>query len=71
MTKIFFNLNNPIFGPFPNFCGKKSFSKKLGSHAQLHKGFQHHAKIKRNLIKQFQENTQTDSMREGWTDPIS
>ena len=27
MTKIFFNLNNPIFGPFPNFCGKKSFPK--------------------------------------------
>ena len=46
---------------FPNIWGKKSFSKKTWlHHAQLHKGFYHHAKILRNLMIQFQKNTRTD-----------
>ena len=67
MTKFFFKSKNPIFGPFPQFWGKKRFSKKLDGHAQPHKGFRHHAKIQRNLMIQFQENTQTDVRRERWT----
>ena len=27
MTKFFFKFKKPIFGPFPNFWGKISFSK--------------------------------------------
>ena len=42
---------------------KKNFSKKYGRHAQLPKGFWHHAKIQRNVSTQFQENTQTDVRR--------
>ena len=42
---------------------KKIFSKKYGRHAQLPKGFWHHAKIQRNVSTQFQENTQTDVRR--------
>ena len=46
---------------FPNIWGKKSFSKKIWlHHAQLHKGFYHHAKILKNLLIQFQKNTRTD-----------
>ena len=55
---------------FPNFCSKKN-SKKLGCHAQLHKGFYHPSKIQQNLMMKFQENTQTDVRRVGWIDPIS
>ena len=61
MTKFFFKFKNPNFGlflaNFPNFWGKKSFSKKSDGHAQLHKGFWQHAKTQRNLMIQFQENT--------------
>ena len=56
---------------FPNFGGKKSFSTNSGCHAQLHKGFWHHAKIQGNLMIHFYGNTQTDVRMEGWTDPIS
>ena len=62
---------------FSDFWGKKIFSKKMGCDAQLHKVFQHHAKIQRNQLNQsekliqFQENTQTDGRRKGWTEPIS
>ena len=62
---------------FSDFWGKKFFSKKMACDAQLHKVFQHHAKIQRNQLNQsekliqFQENTQTDGRRKGWTDPIS
>ena len=42
MTNFFFKLKKPYFwrflACFPNFGGKKSFSVKLGSHAQLQKG---------------------------------
>ena len=51
--------------------GAKIFSKKLGCHAQPHKGFRNHAKNQINLMIHFQEDTQTDDKREGWTDPIS
>ena len=60
----------PFLAHFSNFGGKKSFSYKLGCHTKLHKGFWHYAKIQRNLIILFQENTQTDVKREGWKDPI-
>ena len=65
---LFFDL---FFVHFPNLGGKIFFSKKMGCHTQLHKGFYHHAKIQRNLMIQFQENTYTDVIPEGWTDPIS
>ena len=71
MTKFFFKFKKPIFGTFPQFWGKKSFSKKSGCHAQLYRGFQHPGKIQRNLKIKFQENTQIDVRREGWTNPIS
>ena len=72
MTKFFFKFKKPIFGPFSQFWGQKRFfKKKLGCHAQLDKGFQHPGKIQRNLMITFQENTQTDVRREGWTDHIS
>ena len=62
MTRLFFKLKKTLFlAHFPNFWGKKSFSKKSDCHAQLHKGFWHHAKFKRNLMIQFQENTQIDT----------
>ena len=30
MTKFFFKFKKPIFGPFPQFWGKKKFFKKIG-----------------------------------------
>ena len=76
MTKFFFKFTKPYFwlflGHISQCFGQKSFSKKLGCHAQFHMGFWHHAKIQRNLMIQFQESTQTDIRREGMmTDPIS
>ena len=75
MTKFFFKFKKPYFwsflAHFPNFWGKKCFSMKSSFYAQLYKGFWHHAKIQRNLMIQFQENTQTDVWRLRWTDPIS
>ena len=70
MTKFFCKFKKPFFCPLPQFRGQ-TFFEKLGCHAQLHIGFQHHAKILRHLIIQFQENSQTNGWREGWTDPIS
>ena len=37
--KFSFEFKKPIFGPFQQILTRKSFSKKLGCHAQLHKGF--------------------------------
>ena len=71
MTKFFFKLKKPFFGSFLKFLGQNVFPKKSGCNAKLHKGFWHHAKTQRNLMIQFQENTQTDVRREGWTNPIS
>ena len=75
MTKFFFKSKKSYFGPFLahflNFGGKKSFSTKSSCYAQLLKGFWHHVKIQRNLMIQFQENTQIDVRRQGWADPIS
>ena len=71
MTKFFFKFKNPIFGPFPQIFGKNFFSTKSSCYVQLLKGFWHHTKNQRNLMIQFQENTQTDVSRQGWTDPIS
>ena len=75
MTKFFFIFKKPYFWPFlahfPNSWGKKGFSMKSSCYAQLLKGFWHYAKIQRNLMIQFQENTQADVRRQGWTDSIS
>ena len=63
MTKLFFKFKKPYFWSFlihfPNFWSKQSCSKKSSCHAQLLKVFWNHAKIQRNLMIQFQENTQT------------
>ena len=71
MTKFFFKFKKPIFDPFPQFLGKTSFSKKWSSHAQIHNGYQNPGKIQGNLMIQFQENSQEDVKKQGWTDPIS
>ena len=60
---------------FDSFLGQKKISWKIRlCHAQLHMGFQHHAKIKKKLMIQFKENTQTDGRKdrgmEGRGDPI-
>ena len=68
MTKYFFKFKKILFlAHFPIFWGKKSFSKKLGCHAQLHKGFWHYVKIEENPKIQFHKNGKTDVRREGWT----
>ena len=67
MAKFFFQFKKP----FPIFGAKKCFSMKRKCYAQLLKGFWHDVKIQRNLMIQFQENTQTDVRRQRWTDHIS
>ena len=68
MIKFFFKFKKPYFCPFlahfHNFWGKKRFSTKPSCYAQLQKGFWHHTKIQRNLMIEFQENTQTDVRRQ-------
>ena len=63
MTKFFNKLKNPVFGPFPNFWGKKNV-------LELHMGFQQHAKIQKKLMIQFQEKARTYERTEGRTDPM-
>ena len=67
MINFFKKFKKPYFCPFlahfHNFLGKKNFSTKL-SYPQLLKGFWHYAKNQRNLMIQFQENTQTDVRRQ-------
>ena len=59
----------PVLGPFSQFFGQKKFSWKIQlCHAQLHMGFQHHAKIQEKLMIQFKENAQTDRRMEGRKD---
>ena len=49
--QFFLEIQKTYFWPISPILGaKKISSKKLGCHAQLHKGLQHHAKIQRNLI---------------------
>ena len=71
MTKFFFKLKKPyywsILACFPNSGGKKSFSMKSSCYAQLLKGFWHLAKFQRNLMIQFQENTQMSGGKDGQT----
>ena len=57
-----------IFDPFSQFLEQNKFSRVSGCDAQLHMGFQHHAKIQKKLIIQFQENAQTDRRTDGGTD---
>ena len=40
-------------------------------HVPCLKGFWHHAKIQRDLMIQFQENSQIEVRREGWRSPVS
>ena len=69
MTKFFFQFKKPIFGSFLQFLGQ-TFFKNIRLSCTLYKGFQHPGKIKRNLLIKFQDNTQTDVRKEGWTKPI-
>ena len=68
MNKFFNKFKKPcfwsIFGPFSQFGGKKIRLCLI----QLHTGFQHHAKIQKKLMIQFQENTQTHRRAERRTD---
>ena len=68
MTRFFFKFL--FLAYFLNFWSKSFFQKLWLCHTRL-QGFQHHAKIQRNIIIQFQENNQTDGRMEGQTDPIS
>ena len=75
MNKFSHKLEKPCFwqilGPFSQFLGQKNFSWKIRLyHAQLHMGFQRHAKIQKKLTTQFKENARTDRRTEGRTDPI-
>ena len=71
-NNINFHYPYPYLIHFPTFWCKKSFPEKTWlCHAQLDKGFKYHAKIQKNLMIQFQENTQTENRTGGWTDPIS
>ena len=57
-----------ILGLFSQFLGQKHFSWKIRlCHAQLHMGFQNHAKIQKKLMTQFKENARTDGRTEGQT----
>ena len=71
----FLKFKKPYFGPFlahfPYFLGKERFSMKSSYYAKPLKGFSHHVKIQKNLMMQFQENTQTDVRRQERTDPTS
>ena len=62
----------PIFGPFSQFWEQK---KIWHCDAQLHMGFQHHTKIQKKLMVQFQKNAQIEGPKgrrmEGWTSAIS
>ena len=53
-----------FFKPYPNFLGKKSFSKKIELSSTL-EGLWHHAKIYINLMIQFQENIQMLGAKDG------
>ena len=61
-----------MFGLFAQILEQQFFlSRKSGCHAQLHMGFQHHAKIQKKLMTQFQENATTEGWAEGQTNLIS
>ena len=67
-----FKFKKHYFWLIPRFLEqKKFFPKTLALPCTTCKGFLHIAKIQKNLKNQFQENTQTDSRTEGWTNPIS
>ena len=68
MTQFSNKFKKPCFQPI---FGEKEFSWKIQlCHAQLHLGFQHHAKIQKKLTIQFKENARTDGRTQGRTDPI-
>ena len=71
MIKFFFKFKKLYSWPTsPTFEAKKVFFQKLKlCHTQL-QGFQHQANIQRNLMIQFQENSQKDNRMEAWIDPI-
>ena len=72
-TKFFNIFKKLIYGPFSYSLGQKIFSWNIWPcHAQLHMDFQHHAKIQKKLMIQFQEYAKTEGRKtEGRTDPIS
>ena len=69
MTNFSNKLKKPCFSPFfPIFFGKKICQKIRLCHAQLHMGFQHHAKFQKKLIIQSQEKVWAEGRTEGQTD---
>ena len=72
MFKFLFKLKKPLFlTHFHNLGVKSVFQKNMAVIKKLQMNFQHHAKIQRNLMIQFRENTWTDGRTEGQTDLIS
>ena len=67
MNKFFFKFKKlyflAIFDSFPQFLRQKKFFHKIQLFRVQLKGFWRHAKIQRNLMIQFQENTQTGVRR--------
>ena len=56
----------PILGPFSQFLRQKIFSWKIWlCYAQLHMGFQNHAKIQKKLMY---NSKKTPRQTEGWTE---
>ena len=72
MTKFFNKIQKTLFsahfcGIFPIFKAKTIFPENPALSAKLHMGFQHHAKIQKKLMIQFQENAWTDRQKDGQT----
>ena len=72
MTKVSNKFKKPwfwsIIGPFSLFLGKKDFLKKIWPcNAQQDFSPQHHAKFKKKLMNQSQENFRTDGRTDGQT----
>ena len=65
MAEFFLKFKKPFFWQFLTYF--PNFSMKSSCYAQLLKGFWHHAKILRNLMIQFQENTQMSGSKDGQT----
>ena len=71
MIEFFNKFKKPCFGPifsiFSQFWGAKQIFRKIWRcNPKLPMGFQHHAKIQKKLMIQFQGNAQIGGQREGW-----
>ena len=78
MTKFSNKFKKPCFwsilGPFSQFLGQKKVSWKIRlCHAQLHMGFQQHARIQKKLVIQLKRkhpDGRAEGQAKGQTDPI-